>query len=109
MSKEAVAEQEGHGGHASPAFYWVIGGVLTVITAVEVAVFYIPPLEPVLVPVLLLLSGAKFVLVVMFFMHLRYDSKIFGGLFLAGLVLALFMTSALIILYKVLPNFDLMS
>ena len=97
-----------HGGHASPGFYWAIGGVLTVITAVEVAIFYVPFLEPVLVPLLLVLSAAKFILVVMFFMHLKYDSPIFSGVFLAGFVLAAFMTVALIILYHVLPNYDLM-
>ena len=60
---------EDHAGHASTGFYWTIGVILTVITAVEVAIFYIPALESVLVPTLLLLSAAKFVLVVMFFMH----------------------------------------
>ena len=109
MSTEAVTghDQE-HGGHASPGFYWAIGGVLTVITAVEVAIFYIPALASVLVPVLLVLSAAKFLLVVMFFMHLKFDSPIFSGVFLAGLVLAAFMTVALIILYKVLPNYQIM-
>jgi cytochrome c oxidase subunit 4 len=104
----AGSDHGAHGGHASPGFYWAIGGVLTVITAVEVAVFYIPFLASVLVPILLILSAAKFVLVVMFFMHLKYDSRIFSGVFLAGLVLAAFMTVALIILYQVLPNYDLM-
>jgi len=94
-----------HGGHASPGFYWVIGGILTVITAVEVAVFYVPALEAALVPILLVLSAAKFLLVVMFFMHLKFDSKIFSGVFLAGLILAVFMTTALIVLYKVLPQY----
>lgn len=109
MSAEAAAaaQHEEHGSHASPAFYWIIGGILTVITAVEVAVFYIPPLEPVLVPTLLLLSGAKFILVVMFFMHLKFDSKIFTGLFLSGMVLATFMMVALVVLFHVLPRYQL--
>jgi cytochrome c oxidase subunit 4 len=110
MSADAAAH--GHeleqGGHASPAFYWAIGGILTVITAVEVAVFYIPALHPVLVPTLLVLSAAKFLLVVMFFMHLKFDSKIFSGLFMAGMVLAMFMTVALVVLYKVLPAWGAM-
>lgn len=98
----------GSGGHASTKFYWAVGAILTVITAVEVAIFYIPALESVLVPVLLTLSTAKFVIVVMFFMHLKSDSKIFSGVFLAGLVLAAFMTTALIVLFKVLPQYDFM-
>jgi cytochrome c oxidase subunit 4 len=104
----AGSEHHAHGGHASPGFYWAIGGVLTVITAVEVAIFYIPALSGVLVPLLLALSAAKFMLVVMFFMHLKFDSRVFSGVFLAGLVLAAFMTVALITLYKVLPNYQLM-
>jgi len=75
-----------------------------VITAVEVAVFYIPALSPVLVPVLLVLSATKFLLVVMFFMHLRFDSMVYMGLFLAGLLLATFMVTALVVLYHFLPG-----
>jgi cytochrome c oxidase subunit 4 len=109
MSAEAVnAQGHGHGGHASPAFYWAIGGILTVITAVEVAIFYIPFLSGVLVPTLLALSAAKFLLVVLFFMHLKFDSKVFSGVFLAGMVLAVFMTTALIVLYKVLPKYPVL-
>ena len=58
------------------------------ITAVEVAIFYIPFLEPVLVPLLLVLSAAKFILVVMFFMHLKFDSKLYRALFVGPLVVA---------------------
>ncbi len=96
--------EHGHeGGHAGPGFYWMIGGILTVITAVEVAIFYVSALESVLVPLLLALSAAKFLLVVMFFMHLKFDSRVFTGVFMAGMVLAVFMTTALVVLYKVLP------
>jgi cytochrome c oxidase subunit 4 len=95
---------EGEGGHATVGFYWMIGAVLGIITAVEVAVFYIPALAAVLVPVLLVLSAAKFTLVVMFFMHLRFDSPVLTALFMAGLVLAAFMVSGLIILYHFLPR-----
>lgn len=102
----AAADAHGHeGGHATPGFYWMIGIVLTVITAVEVAIFYIPQLSSVLVPALLVLSAAKFVLVVAFYMHLKFDSNVFVGVFMAGFVLAAFMVTALIVLYKVLPPY----
>ena len=106
MSTEAVAvnTQDGQGSHASLSFYWAIGVILAVLTAVEVAVFYIPALEGVVVPLLLALSAVKFILVVMFFMHLKFDSRVFSGLFLAGLVLATFMTVALTILFQLLPK-----
>ena len=108
MSAEAnvAGGQEHHGSHASPGFYWAIGAILTVITAVEVAVVYVPALDPVLVPVLVL-SAAKFILVVMFFMHLKFDSKIYTGLFISGMALATFMMVALIVLFHVLPTYSL--
>jgi len=85
-------------------FYWMIGGILAVLTAMEVAVFYMA-LGRVEAPLLLTLSAAKFAIVVMFFMHLRFDSRIFTGLFVTGLVLATFVISALYLLYQVLPNY----
>jgi hypothetical protein len=94
------------GGHASVGFYWMIGGVLAVITGLEVAVFYIPAMAPVLTPVLLTLSAAKFALVAMFFMHLRFDSSILTGLFGAGLLLATLLVLGLVILYHFLPALE---
>ncbi len=94
-----------HESHASVGFYWMIAGILGVITAMEVAIFYIPAIGGALVPTLLLLSIVKFILVVMFFMHLKFDSWWFTGLFLAGLMLAVFMVTALIVLYAYLPRF----
>ena len=106
MSTDVADHHEGHGhgeeGHASVGFYWMIGGILAILTAMEVAAFYME-LGAIEAPFLLILSAAKFVLVVMFFMHLKFDSKIFTGLFAAGLVLATFMTGAIYVLYHVLP------
>lgn len=97
------ADAHGEGGHASVGFYWMIGIILAVLTGLEVGAYYME-LGSVEVPILLGLSIAKFALVVMFFMHLKFDSKIFTGLFVAGLVLAVFMVSALMMLYHVLPT-----
>lgn len=94
--------EHGDGSHASVGFYWMIGGILAVLTAMEVAAFYME-LGAIEAPFLLALSAAKFVLVVMFFMHLKFDSRVFTGVFLAGLVLAMFVVSALYVLYHVLP------
>ena len=106
-SAEATADDQQKGGHASVGFYWMIAGILTVITGVEVAIFYIEVLAPVLVPVLLVLSTAKFIMVVMFFMHLKSDSKVFSVLFLAGLSVAVFVVVMMILLYQLLPRFDM--
>lgn len=97
------ADAHGEGAHASVGFYWMIGIVLAVLTALEVAAYYME-LGALEIPLLLGLSVAKFVLVVMFFMHLKFDSKIFTGLFVSGLVLAVFMVSALMALYHWIPT-----
>jgi cytochrome c oxidase subunit 4 len=90
--------------HPTWRLYLTIGTVLTVITAAEIAVFYIPALRPVLVPILLVLSGTKFALVVMFYMHLRFDHRLFSGVFVAPLALAILVVIALVILFHVIPH-----
>ena len=52
--------------HASTGTYLRIAAILVMITLIEVGVFYVPAFQPVLVPVLLVLSLVKFVLVVLF-------------------------------------------
>ena len=74
--------------HPTPNKYIKIAVVLTVITAIEIAVFYLDALKPVLAPVLLSLSALKFTLVAMFYMHLRFDSRLFSFFFGFGLLIA---------------------
>ena len=94
----------GHGDHGHPGAkeYLAIAVVLTVITAVEVAVFYIPSLKVVLVPVLLVLSALKFFLVALFYMHLKFDHKLFSWLFVTPMALAIVVILALMKLFGVL-------
>jgi len=96
-----------HGGHPTWRTYVVIGLVLCVITAIEVAIFYIEALAALLVPILLVLSGAKFVIVVMFYMHLKFDHKLFGRVFFAPLFLAVLVVVGMIILFKLLPGWEI--
>jgi cytochrome c oxidase subunit IV len=96
--------EEGHE-HPSNTTYVVVGIALAILTAVEVAVIYIPVLSPVVVPILLVLTSAKFALVVMFYMHLKMDDKVFTWVFVAPGVLALFLIIALILLFRVIPQF----
>lgn len=94
------------GGHASVMTYVVVGVVLTIITAIEVAIFYIPALSGVLVPALLTFSAAKFVIVVSFYMHLKYDHAIFRRVFYGPLLLAVVVVIAVVVLFKLVPGFD---
>jgi cytochrome c oxidase subunit IV len=84
--------------HASVWTYLKVAGVLTLITALEVGVIYIRQLTPIIVPLLLAMSAAKFLLVVMFFMHLRYDSRVLTFLFVAPMVLAMLLAVAVMTL-----------
>jgi cytochrome c oxidase subunit 4 len=77
-------------GHPSELQYVGVALVLAVVTGIEVAVYYISAVKDALVPILLTLSVVKFSLVVLWFMHLRFDSRIFRRLFVAGLALAVF-------------------
>ena len=89
-----VVEEE----HPTPKKYVQIGAILAVITAIEVAIFYVDALRPILIPVFLILSAVKFVMVAMFYMHLKFDSRLFTGAFAAGLLIAAALVIALMAL-----------
>lgn len=74
--------------HPSWQEYVKIGVILTVITAVEVAIVYVEALSGVLVWLLLALGTIKFVLVVAYYMHLKPDHKFFAAMFTAGFLMA---------------------
>ena len=84
--------------HASVRTYIRVAIVLTLVTTLEVGVIYIRQLSPIIVPLLLAMSAAKFALVVMFFMHLRYDSRPLTGLFVGPLLIATGLAVALMTL-----------
>jgi len=88
-----------HAEHASIGTYVKVAAILSVITALEFAVIYIRRLTPILIPLLLTLSAGKFALVIMFFMHLRYDRRSLTFLFVAPLVLAVGLAVALTTLF----------
>jgi cytochrome c oxidase subunit IV len=94
-----------HAGHPGPRLYIIIGVVLTILTIAEVAVYYIEALSGVLVPLLLVLSAAKFILVVQYYMHLKFDSKVFTSVFLGPFALAVLVIVSLVLLFHVLPDF----
>jgi cytochrome c oxidase subunit 4 len=85
--------------HVSNRFYVVIALILAVLTAIEVMVFYVEALAAVLLPILLVLMAVKFALVVMFFMHLRFDSRLLTGILVWGLFIAVSITLALMAVF----------
>jgi len=88
--------------HPTAGIYIRVAIILTVLTVIEVGVFYVPTFHPVLAPVLLTLSAVKFAIVVMFYMHLKMDSKFFTFLFGGPLLLAGAVMLGLMFLFGVL-------
>ncbi|MDQ3811867.1 MAG: cytochrome C oxidase subunit IV family protein, partial [Chloroflexota bacterium] len=89
--------------HPGARTYVLVGVVLAVITLIEVWAYTQEALRPILVPVLLCLSAAKFILVVGFYMHLRFDHPLFTGVFGFGLAVAASVITALIFLFHQYP------
>jgi cytochrome c oxidase subunit IV len=100
MSTDVHADPvTGHGDHAEEGEfgdhqhgatdkqYIVIALILAAITAAEVSISYID-IGPVFLPALLIMMAVKFFVVVSYFMHLKFDNRIFSILFYMGLFLA---------------------
>jgi cytochrome c oxidase subunit 4 len=72
-------------GHPSPKEYIRIGVVLAVLTALEVTASYTGVSGAILIPTLLVLAVIKFALVVLWFMHLKFDDRRYARFFVMGL------------------------
>ena len=89
-SAEVRAELAKHSRERHPGQkeYVRIAVILCLITAAEVAVYYMHSLRSVLIPLLLAFAAVKFSLVVLFFMHLRFDDRFYARVFVTGLLFA---------------------
>jgi cytochrome c oxidase subunit 4 len=100
----ATAGHEGHEGHHEhptwKQYKWV-ALVLLIITIIEVWVYYIPSFVETsfFVPSLLVMSAVKFAIVVLFYMHLKYDHRIFRALFTGPLIVAAVTIVSLLLLF----------
>jgi cytochrome c oxidase subunit 4 len=91
-----------HGAHAHPTWkqYKWVALILTVITIFEVWIYYTPFTQSKLfAPTLLIMSAVKFAIVVMFYMHLKYDSRLFRALFTGPLIIAVITLISLLFLF----------
>jgi cytochrome c oxidase subunit 4/cytochrome o ubiquinol oxidase operon protein cyoD len=94
----------------STRLYWIVAAVLAVVTIVEVAVSLPgvvishenpdPIRHLILVAVLIVLSAIKGSAVVMFFMHLKGDARVFKFLFLVPFFLAISMILIFLTLFS---------
>jgi len=84
----ATGHDTDHHGFSDKQYVLVALG-LAALTAIEVTLSYLHGLGSASTIALFIIMAIKFVLVVLFFMHLKFDAKIFGMLFWSGLILAI--------------------
>jgi cytochrome c oxidase subunit 4 len=87
--------------HPTGATYLKVAVILTLITIAEVWAYYIPVLvaSPLFNPSLIIMSAVKFAIVVAFYMHLKYDHKLFRALFSGPLLVAFVTAMAFMFLF----------
>lgn len=103
VAQHDVAHEATAHAHPTPRTYVYIGVFLAIVTGVEVWLSYTPALKAIVVPALLLLSGVKFATVVGAYMHLRFDSRLFTYIFGFGLLVAMGIVTALMLLHSQVP------
>jgi len=96
---ETHADADAHEHGMSDAGYVKIAIILAAITGLEVSTYYVN-FGPLFMPALLTMMVIKFVMVVSYFMHLKFDSKIFSFLFYVGLGLAIFVFCTALATFK---------
>jgi cytochrome c oxidase subunit 4 len=77
---------ETHAAHPTPRLYWTIALILGVITAIEIAASYLDIPSGLKVTALLVLGAVKFLMVVAFFMHLKFEKNLYRSLFFLGAI-----------------------
>jgi cytochrome c oxidase subunit IV len=103
MSSETREVVHNQHAHPSNRFYLMIGALLIGLTVLEV-IGYIGEEswgwpKGVAVTFILVLSAAKFLLVVALYMHLKFDHKLFTGLFVFPALLATLVIGGMMFLF----------
>ena len=86
MAHDTTTHDKEHG--MSNAGYVRIAVILAAITALEVSTYYVD-FGPFFMQALMIMMVVKFLMVVSYFMHLKFDNRLFSWLFYAGLILAI--------------------
>lgn len=88
MTEVNTGETEHNTKHGMSTFGYVrIAIILGIITALEVSTYYVN-FGPLFLPALLIMMIIKFIMVVSYFMHLKFDNRLYSMMFYAGLILA---------------------
>ncbi len=106
MSAHAATAHDTHEVHAAHHddgkfhLFVQIAMILAVITGVEIVLIYIPLAKWLIVSSLVVLSLVKFLMVIFWFMHLKFDKAFCTILFFIGLVLAGGTVAALLAIFS---------
>ena len=97
---------ENHIDHPTPKKYVQIAIVLGILTAIEIALYYTEDIVGIFTdPILIILAVGKFIIVVGWFMHLRFENKMVNRFFTGGMILALVLF-AIVMLERASANFS---
>ncbi len=97
-----MAAHPGEHHHPTPLQYVKIAILLAVLTVIEVALFYINEAADMGgwdAPLLIILAFFKFVIVVGWYMHLRFEDSTLSKFFTSGLILALILYAVILLLF----------
>lgn len=97
-----AGEQQAEHEHPGERTYIKVAVILAIITVIEVAIYYFNLPRSVLVTALLFFSAVKFVTVVGYFMHLKFDDRRLLWIFLGGLLLG----AVILLALDVLENYN---
>jgi cytochrome c oxidase subunit 4 len=96
---------DNHIEHPTPKKYVQIAIVLGILTAIEIALYYTEDIVGVFTdPLLIFLAVGKFIIVVGWFMHLRYENSLVNKFFAGGMILALILF-AIVMIERAVGNF----
>ncbi|MCS7246015.1 MAG: cytochrome C oxidase subunit IV family protein [Thermomicrobium sp.] len=88
--------------HPGPATWIRILVLLTIATVLEVLTYVFESSLGVLTaPILILFAIVKFVLVVAYYMHLKFDNRLLTGIFVWGMVIAVSIFAAMAAIYHI--------
>jgi cytochrome c oxidase subunit 4 len=99
---QAAAEEPELAAHPGPRQYVMVAIWLAIATGIEVVWYYLDVPHALFATLLLVLAFIKFSLVVLWFMHLRFDSPIFRRLFVTGILLAITVYLIVLVLFGAL-------
>jgi cytochrome c oxidase subunit 4 len=99
---EVERHADSHTGHPSSREYVRIFFILAAITGIEVAIYYVrEEMGGWFLPVLFALMISKFAIVVLWYMHLKFDDRRFSRFFVMGLAGAATLYLVVLISFRV--------